>query len=186
VRRGDGGVASVDLGGPSQRCSQDPPGNEFKHTFRVIKAFFVTPHFLSSGSNGSERRQVVVHPPRGRCLGLAAVPEDHACRGYRAPLPTERRGGGPSVALCRSGRRGSGGTRRGAAAAVGAWPGHRRAGPISEPGRRGRKPGLGSWSPVSRGVCSGRSPCGRPSRGSSRSLGAACPSRRFVLAVLRF
>jgi hypothetical protein len=29
----------------------------------VIKAFFVTPRFLSSGSDGSERRQVVVHPP---------------------------------------------------------------------------------------------------------------------------
>jgi hypothetical protein len=56
----------------------------------VIKAFFVTPHFLPSGSDGSERRQVVVHPPRGRCLGFTAVPEDHACQGYRAPLPTER------------------------------------------------------------------------------------------------
>jgi hypothetical protein len=29
----------------------------------VIKAFFVTPRFLSSGFDGSERRQVVVHPP---------------------------------------------------------------------------------------------------------------------------
>jgi hypothetical protein len=75
------------------------PGNDFRHTFLVIKAFFVTPHFLPSGSDGSERRQVVVHPPRGRCLGFAAVPEDHACQGYRAPLPTERRGGGPSVAV---------------------------------------------------------------------------------------
>jgi hypothetical protein len=74
----------------------------------MTKAFFVTPRFLSSGSDGSERHQVVVHPPRGRCLGFAAVPEDHACRGYRVPLPTERRGGGPSVALCRSGSRGSG------------------------------------------------------------------------------
>jgi hypothetical protein len=123
VCRGNGGVASVDLGGPSQGRSQDPPGNEFKHTFHVFKAFFVMPRFLSSGSDRSERRQVVVHPPRGHCLGFAAVPEDHACLGYRAPLPTERRGGGPSVALCRSGSRGSGGTRRGAAAAVGAWPG---------------------------------------------------------------
>jgi hypothetical protein len=35
----------------------------------VIKAFFVTPRFLSSGSDGSERRQVVVHPSQGRCLG---------------------------------------------------------------------------------------------------------------------
>jgi hypothetical protein len=76
-----------------QGRSQDPPGNDFKHTFHVIKAFFVTPRFLSSGSDGSERRQVVVHPVRGRCLGFAAVLEDHACRGYRAPLPTERRGG---------------------------------------------------------------------------------------------
>jgi hypothetical protein len=48
-----------------QGRSQDPPGNDFKHTFHLIKAFFVTPRFLSSGSNGSERRQVVVHPPRG-------------------------------------------------------------------------------------------------------------------------
>jgi hypothetical protein len=78
----------------------------------------VTPRFLPSGSDGSERRQVVVHPPRGRCLGFAAVPEDHACQGYRAPLPIERCGGGPLVALCRSGSRGSSGTRRGAAATV--------------------------------------------------------------------
>jgi hypothetical protein len=83
-----------------QGRSQDPPGNDFKHTFHVIKAFFVTPRFLPSGSDGSERRQVVVHPSRGRCLGFAAIPEDHACQGYRAPLPTERRGGRPSVALC--------------------------------------------------------------------------------------
>jgi hypothetical protein len=82
-----------------QGRSQDPPGNDYRHTFLVIKVFFVTPRFLSSGSDGSERRQVVVHPPRGRCLGFAAVPEDHACQGYRAPLPAERRGGGPSV-LC--------------------------------------------------------------------------------------
>jgi hypothetical protein len=53
-----------------QGTSQDPLGNDFKHTFHVIKAFFVTPRFLSSGSDGSERRQVVVHPPRGRCLGF--------------------------------------------------------------------------------------------------------------------
>jgi hypothetical protein len=39
--------------------------NNFRHTFLVIKAFFVTPNFLPSGSNGSDRRQVVVHPPRG-------------------------------------------------------------------------------------------------------------------------
>jgi hypothetical protein len=31
--------------------------------FFVIKASFVTPRFLPSGSDGSERRQVVVHPP---------------------------------------------------------------------------------------------------------------------------
>jgi hypothetical protein len=36
----------------------------------VIKAFFVTSRFPSSGSDGSERRQVVVHPPRGRRLGF--------------------------------------------------------------------------------------------------------------------
>jgi hypothetical protein len=76
-----------------QGRSQDPPGNDFRHTFLVIKAFFVTPRFLPSGSDRSERRQVIVHPPRGQCLGFAAVPEDHACQGYRAPLPTERRGG---------------------------------------------------------------------------------------------
>jgi hypothetical protein len=35
----------------------------------VIKAFFVTPRFPSSRSDGSEHRQVVVHPPRGRRLG---------------------------------------------------------------------------------------------------------------------
>jgi hypothetical protein len=88
--------------------------------FFVIKASSVTPRFLPSGSDGSERRQVVVHPPRGRCLGFAAIPEDLACQGYRAPLPAGCRDGGPSVALCRSGSRGSSGTRRGAAAAVGA------------------------------------------------------------------
>jgi hypothetical protein len=42
---------------------QDPPGNGFRHTFFVTKASFVMPRFLSSGSDGSERRQVVVHPP---------------------------------------------------------------------------------------------------------------------------
>jgi hypothetical protein len=36
-------------------------------------------------SGGLECRQVAVHPPRGRCMGFAAVPEDHACRGYIAP-----------------------------------------------------------------------------------------------------
>jgi hypothetical protein len=64
--------------GPLQGRFQDCPGNDFRHTFLVIKAFFVTPHFLPSGSDGFERRQVVVHPPRGRFLGFAAVPEDHA------------------------------------------------------------------------------------------------------------
>jgi hypothetical protein len=29
----------------------------------------VTPCFPSSGSDGSEHRQVAVHPPRDRCLG---------------------------------------------------------------------------------------------------------------------
>jgi hypothetical protein len=95
----DGGVASVDPGGPFQGCSQDLPGKDFRHTFHVIKAFFVTPRFPSSGSDRSKHRQVVIHLPRGRRLGFAAVPEDHACRDHRAPLPTERRGGGPSVAL---------------------------------------------------------------------------------------
>jgi hypothetical protein len=97
--RGSDGVASVDHGGPCQEHSQDPPSKDFRHTFHVINAFFVTPRFPSSGSDGSEHRQVVVHLPRGRRLGFAAVPEDRACRGYRAPLPMERRGGGPSVAL---------------------------------------------------------------------------------------
>jgi hypothetical protein len=63
--------------------------------FFVIKASFVTPRFLPSGSDGSEHRQVVVHPPRGRCLGFAAIPEDLACQGYRAPLLAGRRGGRP-------------------------------------------------------------------------------------------
>jgi hypothetical protein len=73
-----------------QGRSQDPPSNDFRHTFLMIKASFVTPRFLPPGSDGSEHRQVVVHPPRGRCLGFAAVPEDLACQGYRAPLPAER------------------------------------------------------------------------------------------------
>jgi hypothetical protein len=81
--------------------------------FFVTKASFVTPRFLPSGSDGSERRQVVVHPPRGRRLGLAAIPEDLARRGYCAPLSAGRRGGGPSVALHRSESRGGSGTRGG-------------------------------------------------------------------------
>jgi hypothetical protein len=93
--------------------------------FFVTKASFVTPRFLPSGSDGSERRQVVIHLPRGRYLGLAAIPEDLACRGYCAPLPAGRRGGGPSVALRRSESRGGSGTRRGAATAVGVRPGRR-------------------------------------------------------------
>jgi hypothetical protein len=98
--------------------------------FFVTKASFVTPRFLPSGSDGSERRQVVVHPPRGRHLGLAAIPEDLARRGYCAPLLAGRRGGGPSAALRRSEsrggigtRRGGSGTRRGATTAVGVRPG---------------------------------------------------------------
>jgi hypothetical protein len=51
----------------------------------VTKASLVMPRFLPLGSDGSERRQVIVHPPRGRYLGLAAIPEDLACRGYCAP-----------------------------------------------------------------------------------------------------
>jgi hypothetical protein len=39
------GVAPVILGGLLQGRSQDPPGNDFRHTFLVIKAFFVTPRF---------------------------------------------------------------------------------------------------------------------------------------------
>jgi hypothetical protein len=107
----------------------------------------VTPRFLPSGSDRSERRQVVVHPPRGRCLGLAAVPEDLACRGYCAPFSAGCRGSGPPVALHRpesrggsgarrggsSARGGGRGARRGATAAVGVRPGRRGAGPI--PGR---------------------------------------------------
>jgi hypothetical protein len=91
--------------------------------FFVTKASFVTPRFLPSGSDGSERRQVVVHPPRGRRLGLAAIPEDLARRGYCAPLSAGRRGGGPSVALHRSESRGGSGTRRSATTAVGVRPG---------------------------------------------------------------
>jgi hypothetical protein len=79
VRRGDGGVAPVDSGGPFQGRSQDSPGKDFRRTFHVINAFVVTPRFPSSGSDGSEHLQVVVHPPRGRHLGFAVIPEDHAC-----------------------------------------------------------------------------------------------------------
>jgi hypothetical protein len=179
VCRSNGGVAPVIARGLLQGHPQDPPGNGFRHTFFVTKASFVTPRFLPSGSNGSERRQVVVHPPRGRYLGLAAIPEDLACRGYCAPLLAGRRGDGPSVALRRSEsrggsgtRRGGSGTRRGAATAVGVRPGRRCARPISGPGCRGRKP---DWSPYSRPCCS-----------PGRSLGAACPSRRYVLAIFGF
>jgi hypothetical protein len=52
-----------------QGRSQDPSGKDFRHTFHVIKVFFVTPRFLSLGSDGSECRQVVVHPPRGDVWG---------------------------------------------------------------------------------------------------------------------
>jgi hypothetical protein len=145
----------------------------------VTKASFVTPCFLPSGSDGSERRQVVVHPPRGRRLGLAAIPEDLARRGYCAPLLAGCRGGGPSVALHRSESRGGSDARgggRGACrsptTAVGVRPGRRGAGPISGPGCRGRKPG--------------RNPCSRPSCSPGRSLGAACPSRRYALAIFGF
>jgi hypothetical protein len=143
----------------------------------VTEAFFVMPRFLPSGSDGSERRQVVVHPPRGRRLGLVAIPEDLARRGYCAPFSAGCRGSGPPVALNRpesrggSGARGGGrGARRSATAAVGVRPGRRGAGPISGPGCRGRKPG--------------RNPCGRPSRSPGHGLGAACPSRRYALAIL--
>jgi hypothetical protein len=91
----------------------------------LTKASLVTPRFLPSGSDGSERRQVVVHPPRGRYLGLAVILDDLACRGYCAPLPAGRRSGGPSVALCRSESRGGSGTRKGAATAVGVRPSRR-------------------------------------------------------------
>jgi hypothetical protein len=91
--------------------------------FFVTKASFVMPRFLPSGSDGSERRQVVVHPSRGRHLGLTVIPEDLARRGYCAPLSAGRRSGGPSVALRRSESRGGSGTRRGATTAVGVRPG---------------------------------------------------------------
>jgi hypothetical protein len=98
--------------------------------FFVANASSVTPRFLPLGSDRSERRQVVVHPPRGRRLGLAAIPEDLARRGYCSPLSAGRRGGGPSVALHRSESRGGSGTRRGgsgmrrsATTAVGVRPG---------------------------------------------------------------
>jgi hypothetical protein len=91
--------------------------------FFVTKASFVTPRFLPSGSDGSERRQVVVHPPRGQHLGLAAIPEDLARRGYCTPLSAGRRGGGPSVALRRSESRGGSGTRRGPTTTVEVRPG---------------------------------------------------------------
>jgi hypothetical protein len=90
--------------------------------FFVTKASFVTPRFLPSGSDGSERRQVVVHPPRGRRMGLVVIPEDLARRGYCAPFSAGRRGGGPSVALHRSEGRGGSGSRRSATAAVGVRP----------------------------------------------------------------
>jgi hypothetical protein len=51
------------------------------------------------GSDGPERRQVVVHPPRGRRLGLAAISEGFTRRGYRAPVSAGRQDGGPPVAL---------------------------------------------------------------------------------------
>jgi hypothetical protein len=109
---------------------QNPPGNVFRHTFFMTKASFVTPRSLPSGSDGSERRQVVVHPPRGRHLGLAAIPEDLTRRGYCMPLPAGRQGGEPSTALRRSESRGGSGTRRGgsstrggATMAVGVRPG---------------------------------------------------------------
>jgi hypothetical protein len=99
--------------------------------FFVTEASFVTPRFLPSGYDGSERRQVVVHPPRGRRLGLAAIPEDLARWGYCAPLSAGHRGGGPSVALHRSESRGGSGTRgggrgarRSATTAVGVRPDH--------------------------------------------------------------
>jgi hypothetical protein len=47
----------------------------------VTRAFFVTPCFPSSGTYRCEHRQVVVHPPRDRRLGFAAVPKGRACRG---------------------------------------------------------------------------------------------------------
>jgi hypothetical protein len=90
--RSNGGVAPVILGGLLQGRPQDPPGNDFRQTFFVTKASFVTPRFLSLGSDESEHRQVIVHPPRGQYLGLAAIPEDLARRGYCVPLPAGRRG----------------------------------------------------------------------------------------------
>jgi hypothetical protein len=88
-------MSSVSM--PRQRWG--PPGEDFRHTFRVTRAFFVTPCFPSLGSDGSEHRQVAVHPPRDRCLGFAVVLEGRAYRGYRTPRPTEHQGGEPPVAL---------------------------------------------------------------------------------------
>jgi hypothetical protein len=65
----------------SRDVPQGPPGKDFRHTFHVTRAFFVTPYFPSSGTDGCEHRQVAVHPPRDRHLGFAAVPEGRACRG---------------------------------------------------------------------------------------------------------
>ena len=135
-----------------------------------MMASFVTPRVHSSGSDGSERRQVVVHPPRGRRLGLAAIPEDLARRGYCVPLSAGRRGGEPSVALHRSENRGGSDTCRGTTTAVGVRPGRQRARPISGPGCRGQKPG--------------RNPRSRLSQSPGHGLGAACPSRRYTLAIL--
>jgi hypothetical protein len=65
----------------------------------VSEAFVVTPCLLPPGPDGSERRQVVIHPPRGRRLGLATIPEDLASRGYCAPFSAGCQGSGPPVAL---------------------------------------------------------------------------------------
>jgi hypothetical protein len=91
--------------------------------FFVTKVSFVMPRFLPSGSDGSERRQVVVHPPRGRHLGVAAIPEDLTRRGYCTPLSAGHQGGGPSAALRRFESGDGSGTCRGATTAVGVRPG---------------------------------------------------------------
>jgi hypothetical protein len=46
----------------------------------------VTPRFLPSGSDGSERRQVVVHPPRGRCIRVESRGHARHTKGCRRAL----------------------------------------------------------------------------------------------------
>jgi hypothetical protein len=43
-----------------QGRSQDPPGNNFKHTFHVIKAFFVTPRLSQRSAEVADLRLLCV------------------------------------------------------------------------------------------------------------------------------